>query len=51
MPCGCSGSTEDQWVIVFADNTVSAPMTKAQATEESQKKSGSWIRAASTVNA
>ena len=46
MACGCNGGNGDQWVVVYADNTVSAAMSKAEATVESKKVSGSWIREA-----
>lgn len=52
MACGCQGGQQaDQWEVVFADNTVSAPMTKAEATAASSSAGGSWIRQAGTVAA
>jgi hypothetical protein len=52
MACGCQGGTTgEQWEVVYADGTVSNPMTKSEATAWSNQVGGSWIREAGAVAA
>lgn len=45
--CGCQGGgNTEQWEVVYADNTVSAPMSKAEAAAQSHRVGGSWTRLA-----
>lgn len=45
MACGCNGGGDvELWEVIYADNTVSGPMTKLEADAASHRAGGSWIR-------
>jgi hypothetical protein len=48
MPCGCEGVKADQFEVVYADSTVSQPMTRAQANTEAAQRNG-YVRPASVT--